>query len=681
MDAPELLRQAAELAQQLVTINPDEPFKTGAKLVSMGGTLLTAGTTFTTKTYPWLRAKLDSRSVSHGLGKTIFTARSIEPSLRYYVPPDTQSLDPAGDEESRLIHPVRERLFKALDNVLDSASKERYYILLADSGMGKTSALLNYYARHRRRWRKPFNLALVPLGMPNADEKIKAIEDKHRTVLFLDSLDEDTLAMVDHRERLRLLMQEVADFPRVLITCRTQFFTKDEEIPTETGIVRPFDRPAGEAGKYRFIKIYLTPFTDRQVKKYLRRRYPLWQRRSRRAAFRLVAKVPHLTARPMLLAHIETLLGSNRPFNYSFEVYEEMVIGWIERERGFIDNPEQLRTFSERLAVDLYVNRKSRGGEIVSKPEIEALAREWRIEINADSLSGRGLLNRDAVGNFKFAHRSIMEHLFVQSFIKAVRPVIPEEGREAFKWTDQMKTFLWETMEHFVANSSSSLGPFYEFLDSRFVPGRDEGLLADIARHAMRIHSKMDPLSYSGKTFLALLIFILRMRGFQNVDMTLWLAGKGERRYGVGGKDIDRHFILEEVSTEGIMSIRDERIIETRLKRVMLLFPYKSFICTSLPVPDRAPAIDEIDLHRLRAMAEVSTGTPQITDLQIAAEKGLLQFNQTSGRTLMICATMLGRDRTHISFKSNSGDFRQDDLLFIQSLLTVQLSTEGAVVV
>jgi len=107
----------------IFTLDPDEPFKTTAKIVSMIGTVFTVGTTFVTKTYPWLRAKMDSRSVAKSLGATFFTPSGIERSIRYYIPPNCQTLDPAGSEESRRIHNVQGKLFDTLDNALSPSSR------------------------------------------------------------------------------------------------------------------------------------------------------------------------------------------------------------------------------------------------------------------------------------------------------------------------------------------------------------------------------------------------------------------------------------------------------------------------------------------------------------------------------------------------------------------------------
>ena len=311
------------------------------------GTLTTAAVTLLTavltRVLPWARAKLDSRSVEKHLGAEINAERSI----RYYIRPRCQDLDPAGAEEPRLALGVNQKLFEKLDEVLRSESEYHYVIILADSGMGKSSALINYCARHLRRLRKPFKIALIPLGIKDADQRIKEVEDKKSTVLFLDALDEDVLAITDHSERLRLLIEATRDFRRVLITCRTQFFSKDEEMPTRTGIIRVGARRAAEPAEYYFHKLYLSPFSDVEVDRYICCRYPWWKPHKRGLARDMVRKVPNLSARPMLLSHIDILIQRKRFIHYSFDLYEEMIEAWLQREKGFIPNPSALREFSE----------------------------------------------------------------------------------------------------------------------------------------------------------------------------------------------------------------------------------------------------------------------------------------------------------------------------------------------
>lgn len=117
---------------------------------------------------------------------------------------------------------------------------------------------------------------------------------------------------------------------------------------------------------------------------------------------------------------------------------------WLVREEGIVEGlkKEPLRQFSERLAVDLYANRKARGAERIQKDELAVLAKAWQIPLDDWQLTGRSLLNRDAAGNYKFAHRSIMEYLFVKRLVEG------EELCRKQKLTDQMSVFLLDIFRH-----------------------------------------------------------------------------------------------------------------------------------------------------------------------------------------------------------------------------------------
>lgn len=149
----------------------------------------------------------------------------------------------------------------------------------------------------------------------------------------------------------------------------------------------------------------------------------------------------------MLLAHVDDLVRAKRSVHYSFELYDEMIEAWLTREQGFIENKDDLRQFSERLAVDLYVNKEKRGAERIPRAELSTLAEEWNIALDDWKLCGRSLLNRDADGNFKFAHRSIMEYLFIKRFIEG------ESRCLETSWTDQMRTFFWEIIADYIINN------------------------------------------------------------------------------------------------------------------------------------------------------------------------------------------------------------------------------------
>lgn len=315
---------------------------------------------------------------------------------------------------------------------------------MGDTGIGKTSFLLNYYVRNLKRTRRRLKIALLPLGIPKVDQYIEKISDKENTTLFLDALDEDTLAIIDHVQRVKDIVELTRNFKKILITCRTQFFSKDEEIPQETGIVNIGDIPPKEKPQYLFHKLYISPFTDKQIEKYLKRRYPLWKCRLRNRICKIVNQVPHLSVRPMLLAYAEDLINVNLNIKFSYQIYEEMIDAWLTREEGRIENTKKqlLRQFCEQLAVDIYIHRERRGSERIPKNDLVPLAKHWNIQLEDWQITGRSLLNRDAIGNYKFAHRSMMEYLFIKRFING------DETCLGVAWTHQMQIFFLEILQN-----------------------------------------------------------------------------------------------------------------------------------------------------------------------------------------------------------------------------------------
>jgi len=365
-----------------------------------------------------------------------FDEDTINFSTKYYIEPNCSNMDPAlEDEPGDIFSSNPRKLFSAVDDFLLKRSR-RYLLILADSGMGKTSFLLNYYARNLKfSKRNQMNIAIVSLSIKDPDIFIEKIENKPETILFLDAFDEDSMAIKDHHQRIRELMDKCNEFKHVVITCRTQFFPKDEEIPKETGIIRVGPRKAGEGSYYEFYKIYLLSLTDQQVSQYLKRYFP-WNPKKRRFAFEIVKKIPNLKVRPMILAYIPDIIESDNNIVNTPQLYDIMIHKWLEREKRWVNEKDLLR-FSEMLAVDIYINKSKRGFERIPADELTELANQWNIKLKKWQLTGRSLLNRDASGNYKFSHRSIMEYLFIRSFIKMpveCRPLIPE-------WTDQMIVF------------------------------------------------------------------------------------------------------------------------------------------------------------------------------------------------------------------------------------------------
>jgi hypothetical protein len=420
----------------------------------VGGILLSSAAVVRTalSLVQYIERRREKTQIDRSFGADYYPSDVIDAALRYYVRPYCTSVDPTQEAEIRQVVSTREDLFQAVERFLAKESPYRHILLLADSGMGKTSFVINYYAHNLKLGRgRRRRLAVVPLGVPSALDDISKIEDKKNTVIFLDAFDEDPKAMQDHRSRLGEVMKACSAFNRVLITCRTQFFGSDEEIPRETSVMIVAPRQLGESSVYEFWKLYISPLTDEQVAHFLQKRFPWFMWTKRREALSLITKIPFLTVRPMLLTYLPDVMRVGQRIEYAFQIYELMVERWLKREKGWID-PIQLREFSEWLATDLYTNREKRRAEWLPPDEFSKLLPKYNSALDALVVKRRSLLNRDARGNLKFAHRSIMEYLFVHHFVS-----LGAAARSSIAWTDLMKMFATEMIKAHSFSKSSNL--------------------------------------------------------------------------------------------------------------------------------------------------------------------------------------------------------------------------------
>ena len=383
----------------------------------------------------WKIRKLTRISLEEQFGNQdteVFTKLDFERATQYYIPQLCSSIDPTREADFRNIVAIKSELFPSIDAFIETNFKYQHLLILADSGMGKTSALLNYYVYNKKK-KQPHRIVVIPLGMVNPEEIIEAVKKPEDAVLCLDAFDEDTKAIQNHVGRLRDLVKISAQFAKVIITCRTQFFLRDEELPVDTGLVRLGTTSAGEGKSFEFTKFYLWPFEDFQVDNYLRKRF---KRKERQQARTILAKIPDLYPRPMILAYLSELIEQDYAIENVGDMYNAIVEAWVKRENFFV-NADTLRRFSQHLAYDIFNNREQRGSEDMAFHEVEQFAKAHGFALAGWQITGRSLLNRNAVGKFKFAHRSIMEFLYV-CHIAAQDPAATALAEP----TDQMKVFF-----------------------------------------------------------------------------------------------------------------------------------------------------------------------------------------------------------------------------------------------
>ena len=137
--------------------------------------------------------------------------------------------------------------------------------ILADSGMGKSSVLMMLKLAHINSfWPKGYQCVLLKLG-PETIAEIESIRSKRNTILLLDALDEDPLAWDKIEDRLSDLLAASHNFRRVIISCRTQFFSAGRDPFNHKGRV--------EVGGFICPVIYLSLFSEQQINQYLHYRY------------------------------------------------------------------------------------------------------------------------------------------------------------------------------------------------------------------------------------------------------------------------------------------------------------------------------------------------------------------------------------------------------------------------
>lgn len=309
----------------------------------------------------------------------------VELLAQSYVDPDCQPFNPADfdeDEPGRLVRsPICEWVNEFLKDEYKIHDGRHVVFVLSDAGMGKTSLLMMLKLTHLLSfWLQGLDFQLLKLGEGTL-ERVAAFENRRRIVLLLDSLDEDPLAWGRIEQRLQEFLQATENFRQAFVTCRTQFFP---HLAEETR--RPIEgRGKVEVEGYVCNLLYHSPFSDEQVKAYLRKLYATWfskiwrwvsGRESRRVdqAEKIVVPMKSLRMRPMLLAYIQDLMDSELDHWGEFAVYETLVLHWLRREKRkqkAAGGPEveELLQACQLLALELHQEER----RSISQGQLEAL--------------------------------------------------------------------------------------------------------------------------------------------------------------------------------------------------------------------------------------------------------------------------------------------------------------------
>lgn len=372
-----------------------------------------------------------------------FDYLKVKHSRKFFIPTQGQNNSPTNEEEiqqsTRFI--VKKQLIPWFLDVAFNEKKEtdKFYLILADSGMGKTTFMINLYFKYNSKWNKKYKIRLIPFGddriIKHLEELAGNQEEAKHTILLLDAFDEykgllppDIPDGLSDDERFRKRLDEIVeltrDFRDVVITTRTQYFPGQEDRPYELKIPC-FD----DKGFHTLAKLYLSPFDNKEITHYLNKKFGIlkfWNDEKKLNARRIIETAPKLMVRPMLLAYIDYLVKDPINFKTTYQIYDTLISKWLEREAKKRKHKNTLQekfkndlyAFSKNVALKIYENFYTKGILSIDKEAAIFLCKKENLDLQDYEITGQSLLIRDAYHNWKFAHKSILEFFLAKQCVK-----------------------------------------------------------------------------------------------------------------------------------------------------------------------------------------------------------------------------------------------------------------------
>lgn len=373
-----------------------------------------------------------------------YTYQEVQKAKEYFIDTKAQSLSPTIEEELKTGTKFIPKV-SLIDHFLKTAFNEKeesdkFYLVLADSGMGKTTFMLNLYMRYYSvlNFGRKYEMKLLPFRDDKILDDLKEIaKDKKKaskTILLLDAFDEYKGLLppkepdgLSNDERFRKRLDEIVELVQycreVVITSRSQYFPGQEKEDFTLKVPK-----YGSNGFHVLAKLYLSPFDEREIEQYLNKkfgRWKFWNNKKKALAWNIVDTSPKLMVRPMLLAYIDYLMAAKTDFKNTYEVYETLVERWLEREANKRKHEvkhrkkfkKDLYAFSRLVAIQIHYIRLNSGSFSISYKTGKELCRTHDLDLDDYEMTGQSLLTRDANHNWKFAHKSILEFFLAKEAI------------------------------------------------------------------------------------------------------------------------------------------------------------------------------------------------------------------------------------------------------------------------
>ena len=386
--------------------------------------------TFLSRSRKW-RKEYIRNGLEHSYGDYLAPERQ-----HCYVPTQCQGTPPHNfDEPDEAVAsaPKQELVKFFIDEVFTKDNtNRRLYCIFAGSGMGKTTFSVQLFVEYIHRYKEstlPYDIYLRDLGDAKVIEQIKSLSDEigdkaHRSILILDALDENLQASEDFEAFRTKLEEVIAPFKFVVITCRSQFFPNEHEMPEYSNIrINTTDK-----NLLSYNKIYICPFSPSDITLYISKKYKGWgskNRQLRKQAIAIIEKCKHLMARPVLLSYIDDLIDENRNYTTESDIYETLIKRWLKREVGNIpdtavrmDRYNELVAFSQKLAERMYQNWRETGDFRLDGQTMNDFCQKNHFDKIHYQFRRRSLINHDAAGAFKFSHKSFLEYFLAQHYFE-----------------------------------------------------------------------------------------------------------------------------------------------------------------------------------------------------------------------------------------------------------------------
>ena len=374
-----------------------------------------------------------------------YNEHDVKRATKFFIPTNGQNISPTKEDEPETANKfiTRQKLIPFfIDNFQGRKESDKFYLILADSGMGKTTFLINLFIKYNSvfNFKSKHKMKMLPFGREDIIQRITEIannqDEAKNTILLLDAFDEYKGLLsskisdgLTDDDRFRKLLDEIfeitKDFRTVVITSRTQYFPAQEDNPYELKI-----RYFGKDGFHKLSKLYLSPFDEKDIKKYLNKKFgklKFWNLKKKRKAKKITGGDSlKLMVRPMLLSYIDLLVDENKRYTSTFDIYDTLIKKWIEREgrkrKHYNEDRERFKDdllkFSRLVAIEIYNSGKYSKG--IEKSTAQNICEQYNIILEGYEITGQSLLTRDIANNWKFAHKSIYEFFIAEKALEDI---------------------------------------------------------------------------------------------------------------------------------------------------------------------------------------------------------------------------------------------------------------------